>query len=545
MPIPSDEIVLKVRHRITLRLLYLLFRLRYKIRIQGIDELKRIETPILYLFEHPAQVDAFIHMSLLAQIRAPGGGKLLLPRYLAASDFASRPIISDLLGPVMMPVPSGPPGDRRKIRVQHLINDVISSLKRGVNVAMSPVGALIRQDGRTRLGNKSGAAKILQGLDRGEVTVATIEVDGLYGSVTSRAHTGESPTGKALLAAALAFIKGGLILSRRREITIAFTVQDLPIGEAASVEAVNTKLEAIFNKTRRPVFTPYNRFPRQSLPDLVPASTSQPSPTEIGRPCRLWSRRLSSLTPNEMLDPRSGFWPRFIEVTSTHSHDPIFYQPEWGTMTRRELSILLLALAREIRELPGERLGYLLPCSLLNIAIYFAANLAGKQVIPCDPLASGEQPPVDKVLSSESYLDELEEQGRVFQQWERDRSFFEVTTLLNLRSVITASRFYLLGGIRRAIRKREPRFEETLPTNKLDLQPNDRLLFALPLHHDPGRAIITRALLEPGIRIALPPRPLSPSTAIPLVRQLGINKVALPPSFANELSLLGADIISV
>lgn len=345
------------------RLIAWLLARRYRLMVEGLASVRKVRSPMLILFEHPAQADAF----LLASVLACEG---IFPKWLAARDFALLPFVYGLTKNFILPVPEEVPRRRRLVLLRILMEQSIATLRAGRSLALSPVGALLREEGVTRLGDRTGTAQILQAFLPGEVTVVTVRFEGLYGSSTSRAHTQQPPDPRALLAAIRAFAKGGLLFSVRRPVKLIFEVHsDFPAGASATVAAVNSRLETIFHDRRVPAFVPYNRLDRQDVRTLT-IRRADP------KPLRGWKRA-------------------------------------WA----------IRSMARKLRGWPEQELGDLLPANEMGQLAREAAALAGKGLVPVE-LAPG------RVLTCESVLNGLAQKRVVFEDREREGSLVPVSSLI-------------------------------------------------------------------------------------------------------------------
>ena len=251
-----------------------LLRLRYRVRAVGVEQISKITTPILFLFEHPARHDSFFQFTILAALKNEMTGDPMLPAYVAEGDVVINPSIQRLCKsklmtfPKVFPSPFATAPEERTRQAEKLINDVISYLKSGRHVALSPTGMLMRADGATIMKKKYGTSRILQAFQAGELTVVATKFTGLFGSVWSRALNGELAAGPLIKKVMWSFLKGGVIFSCRRDITVSFETCALPMGNEATLESVNCAIESVFSTKHVGKFVAYNFFDKKTLREL-------------------------------------------------------------------------------------------------------------------------------------------------------------------------------------------------------------------------------------------------------------------------------------
>lgn len=258
----------------TARLVFWVLSLRYRLRLEGVDEVKKIDTPILFLFEHAARQDSFFLFVILSRMRSLASGKPFQPGYVAEGDVLNDPKVQSLCRskwltlPKVYGSPTATDPEERKIQAEKLIGAVVRDLKSGHHVAMSPTGMLIRAGGRTEMKKKYGTASVLQSFQAGELTVIATKFDGLFGSLWSRALDNELPTPALIKKVLGSFARGAVVLSCRRRVGVSFSRCELPIGPEATVETVNRAIEGIFSEARTGTYVPYNFLENKTLVEL-------------------------------------------------------------------------------------------------------------------------------------------------------------------------------------------------------------------------------------------------------------------------------------
>jgi long-chain-fatty-acid--[acyl-carrier-protein] ligase len=237
-------------------LLWLLVRLilplRYRIRVEGLEELRGLTGPTLVLPNHPAFVDPLLVLSVL--------WPRLRPRPMVYEEIFRNP----LLYPLMKLIDAVRIPDLERASVQAraqaetAVTAVIAGLKAGANHILWPSGH-VQRTSVERLGAARSVADILQAVP--EATVVLVRTRGLWGSRFSYAYTGERPAlvGNLLLGAAM-LLSNLLVLMPRRHVHLTLRrVSRAELPEARR-EALNPWLEAWYNADgpETPTFVPYH-----------------------------------------------------------------------------------------------------------------------------------------------------------------------------------------------------------------------------------------------------------------------------------------------
>ncbi len=220
-----------------------LLSLRYRIRVKGLDELKKanLKGGILFFPNHPAHMDPlFVYL-------------LLWPKY------RMRPVVIEyiyrmpILKPFMRLVKavSIPNFDTsiNQLKVQkanEAIQGIADGLKKGGNYLLYPAGRL-KHTGKEILGGASGAHALVQ--ECPDAKVVLIRTTGLWGSSFSRAISGRSPHLPEILWNGFkTILKNGIFFAPRRHLTIEIVpnVPDIP-RQATRID-FNRYLEHWYNR---------------------------------------------------------------------------------------------------------------------------------------------------------------------------------------------------------------------------------------------------------------------------------------------------------
>jgi acyl-[acyl-carrier-protein]-phospholipid O-acyltransferase/long-chain-fatty-acid--[acyl-carrier-protein] ligase len=239
-----------------------LLRLRYRIRVTGLDEVAARGTRgILFLPNHPALIDPVIVLSELH--------RRFQPRPLADKDQINLPVVRTLAKLVRaFPMPDPVVyGQGSHAEVDRAIADCIASLKRGENILMYPAGHILRRCTSDLAGN-SAVETILR--EAPEVRVVLLRTTGLWGSAFSRA-SGRAPRLGALAVRLPGFLlANGVFFGPRRAVQIE-CAEPADIPRQADRTALNRALEDFYNREAPPhTYVPHTwweRGGRRVLPE--------------------------------------------------------------------------------------------------------------------------------------------------------------------------------------------------------------------------------------------------------------------------------------
>jgi long-chain-fatty-acid--[acyl-carrier-protein] ligase len=226
--------------------------LRYRVRVNGWEQIRELQGPTLILPNHPGYIDPPLLLSLF--------WPSLRPRpMLYEGHFRSR-----LLRPLIpllqaVPVPDlDQPSDEARGRIQQAIADIVEGLRQGHNYILWPTGH-VQHDGVERLGPARAVSDILQAAPI--VNVVLIRTRGLWGSRFTLAHTGRPPNlMRELKRGALILLSNLLFFAPRRRIVITVEVIDRHKLPEFRRETLNPWLESWYNAEgpEAPKFVPYH-----------------------------------------------------------------------------------------------------------------------------------------------------------------------------------------------------------------------------------------------------------------------------------------------
>jgi len=242
--------------------------LRYRVRVRGLDRVRKLKGPTLVLPNHPALVDPLITLTQTWPI--------LQPRPMLAVGNFQGPVMGTIK--TLLNAAEVPPLDQfdkqAKEKARQAIQDVIDGLKRGENFLLWPSGKLQRE-GLELLGHAAALTEILRAVP--EVNLVVVRTRGLRGSMSSFAPTGKLPDMAQGMKRAVGWLLANLLFFMpRRSVTQEYQVVDKTQLPPLEVDAVNRWFEAWYNADGReqPTFVPYHWFLGPRTYDFPPLATA-------------------------------------------------------------------------------------------------------------------------------------------------------------------------------------------------------------------------------------------------------------------------------
>lgn len=228
------------------KLVRALLRLRYNIEIKGLAKLleeKNFSRPggVVFLCNHPAIIDPVIVYSALWEA--------FKPRPVATEYVYETPLISALMNwmrGIAVPDFDMTGNILKKRRADESFRKIKQGLKDGDAFVINPAGRL-KSSGVELIGGASWASRLVQEVP--EANVVLVRVDGLWGSLFSRASSGKTPSILESAKKALKIIfKNFIFFAPRRRVVVEFEIaaEGLPRGEDR--RAFNSYLEKWFNR---------------------------------------------------------------------------------------------------------------------------------------------------------------------------------------------------------------------------------------------------------------------------------------------------------
>ena len=232
----------------------MILRLRYRVRVDGLDQLRALEGPVLVLPNHPCYIDPPTVLShLYRAVKFPlrplvYSGTYRVPFLLPLMKLVRAFEVPDLSAQSQSAV----------VQAQQLIDTVVEGIDQGNSFIIYPSGRLQRTN-LEKIGSNRLVHEVVSRCP--SVTVVLVRTRGLWGSLWGCARTGHPPDLTYNVLEALGWLVAGLFFFLpRRNVHLhveVVSVDNLPID---SREAFNRKLEDWFNTdaAESPIFVRYN-----------------------------------------------------------------------------------------------------------------------------------------------------------------------------------------------------------------------------------------------------------------------------------------------
>jgi len=199
-------------------LLRSLFRFRYRVRVQGLEQVRRLDGPLLILPNHPAYIDPPL---LLSHLRIK---QTIRPTVFSGiyRTPALYPLMR-LLNPLEVPDLSEHSREARE-QTLSVIDNIVSGVEQGESFLIYPSGRVQRQE-RERIGGARAAAEAIQRCPQAKIVL--VRTQGIWGSRFSYARTGRRPhLGWAALRALGWVLANLVVFIPRRDVSITLQVID-------------------------------------------------------------------------------------------------------------------------------------------------------------------------------------------------------------------------------------------------------------------------------------------------------------------------------
>ncbi len=232
--------------------LRVVFRLRYRVEVTGLEKLKGLDGPTLVMPNHPAYIDPPM---VLSHIRL---GRPLRPVVFSGMyrKVALNPIFRAIDA---MEVPDLAEHSRSAHeQTLAMIDTVVAGLERGENFLIYPSGR-VQHRGYESIGSARAASEILSRFPRANIVL--LRTRGLWGSVFGYARTAQRPNLAQGAVRGVGWVLANLLLfTPRRKVTMTIEViraEDLP---GLTREAINPYLEEWYRRKgpEEPVHVPYH-----------------------------------------------------------------------------------------------------------------------------------------------------------------------------------------------------------------------------------------------------------------------------------------------
>ncbi len=230
--------------RLMSALLRAILSLRYRVVVEGLDEIKKNLKKgqgILFLPNHPAEIDPVILFSNLHDNFSPCPLVVEHFYYLPGVSFFMK-----LTGAIPIPDFDVTVNQWKLKKVDKVINEVMEKIRMGKNFLIYPSGQL-KREAHEGVGGSSVAHRVIR--ECPETQIVLVRTTGLWGSRFSRAITGDLPDFWAMLRFGIkAILKNGIFFSPRRKVTISCSLAPDDFPRKGSRIAFNQYLEKWYNQ---------------------------------------------------------------------------------------------------------------------------------------------------------------------------------------------------------------------------------------------------------------------------------------------------------
>lgn len=226
--------------KIILAIYRFLLSLRYKVEVKGIEVLKTPGSKFI-LPNHQALVDPqILFPQILKHIKA-------VP--VASEIYYNKPVLKQLFDAFGTVIVSDISSNNRDVdALKNIYVNVVDALKSGKSVVLYPSGQLSGQ-GYEKIFNKQSAWAVVSNMPENTQVIA-VKINGLWGSMWSRAWIGKSPDFIMTYLKAIFMVFANLIFFLpRRKVKIEFVdiTETAIIKSKESKNAFNQHLEDIYN----------------------------------------------------------------------------------------------------------------------------------------------------------------------------------------------------------------------------------------------------------------------------------------------------------
>jgi len=233
---------LKLWQKIFLWLAKQVLSLRYDIQVKGLDKIKKLknESGILFLPNHPAEIDPVILFSLLM--------KSFQPRPLVVEHFyymSGMHFFMKLARAFPIPEVKTTANQWKVKAVEKAFATMKKGLENGENFIIYPSGHL-KKAGYEVIGGNSFIHRLIH--ECPDVKIVLIRTTGLWGSCFSRAITGQVPPfWEVFLTGAKVLFKNWIFFAPRRKVLVELEVDPQDFPRQGSRLEINKYLEKWYN----------------------------------------------------------------------------------------------------------------------------------------------------------------------------------------------------------------------------------------------------------------------------------------------------------
>lgn len=247
--------------------------LRYRIQFKNLSELNKLKGSkkgCLILPNHPAEIDPIIMMAKL--------WKLFHLHPLVVEKFYYYPgakFFMELVEAIPIPDFESSVNTWKVRKGDEAYENILNRLKEGKNLLVYPSGQL-KRSGHEKIGGSSLISRLLS--DYRDFNIVLVRMDGLWGSMFSRALTGSIPGFWSLILKGMKIVlKNFIFFTPRRKVSIDFAINPEDFPYSADKRELNQYLEEYYNQyideegkisDEEPIRLISHRFYRHKVPDI-------------------------------------------------------------------------------------------------------------------------------------------------------------------------------------------------------------------------------------------------------------------------------------
>jgi acyl-CoA synthetase (AMP-forming)/AMP-acid ligase II/1-acyl-sn-glycerol-3-phosphate acyltransferase/acyl carrier protein len=229
-----------------------LTRFRYRVRVEGLENLRDLKGPTLVMPNHPGLIDPPL---VLSNVRIPGG-----MRPIVTTSMYRNPALYPLMRLVNAVEVPDLAEQSRGAREQTLtmIDTIAEGLNRGENFLIYPAGRTERR-GLEEIGATRAAADLLERCPQANIVL--VRTRGVWGSIFTFAYTGELPDLGRCVLRGLGWVFAALfVFLPRRKVTMTVERIDRSALPGITREKLNPFLEEWYNRggPEKPTFVPFS-----------------------------------------------------------------------------------------------------------------------------------------------------------------------------------------------------------------------------------------------------------------------------------------------
>lgn len=229
--------------------LRMILKIRYQIKIEGFEKItSNAQGGILFLPNHPAQVDPIILMAILGPRFSPRG--VIVEHFYRLKGLRK---LFDFIRVIPIPTMADQVTQWSIQECAKATKNIEEAISKGDNVVVYPSGRLQRFNIE-----KIGGASLVHDLlvSYPKTPAVLVRISGLWGSCLSKAETGETPPLlKTLKGCFWKVLQNGIFFMPKRKVSVEF--EPIPFEVSSRRLEFNQTLETWYGQNSHPIYVPY------------------------------------------------------------------------------------------------------------------------------------------------------------------------------------------------------------------------------------------------------------------------------------------------